>query len=75
MDKYMNIFCKQNPRITLPCGNPNCKKEHTFKSADVLKHKLYRFECSYCGTSTEIDTSKFTKDFISELKNLGVYLG
>lgn len=72
MDKYIEVFCKQNPNISFPCGNPDCKKEHTFKSKDVFKNKTYTFECTSCGKTTEVDTTKFVKDFVSLLKKMGI---
>lgn len=72
MDKYIEVFCKQNPKFSIPCGNPDCKKEHIFKSKDVFKRKTYKFECKFCGETTEIDTTKFVKDFVSQLKKLGI---
>lgn len=72
MDKYIEVFCKQNPKFSILCGNPDCKKEHTFKSKDVFKGKTYKFKCKYCDKTTEIDTTKFVKDFVSQLKKLGV---
>ena len=74
MNKYTELFCQQNPKMTFPCGNPNCKKEHTFKSKDVFKGKSFEFQCKFCGSSTKIDTSKFIKDFESQLKKLGIRL-
>lgn len=72
MDKYTEIFCKQNPKISLSCGNPICKRKHTFKTKDVFKSKKYSFRCVSCGNTTEVDTSKFTKDLTIQLKELGV---
>lgn len=72
MDKYIEVFCKQNPKISFPCGNPDCKKEHTFKTKDVFKNKTYKFECSTCGNTTDVDTTKFVKDFVTQLKKLGI---
>lgn len=72
MDKYIEVLCKQNPKMSFPCGNPECKKEHTFKSKDVFKNKIYKFECQYCGVTTELDTTKFVKDFVVQLKKMGV---
>lgn len=72
MDKYIEVFCKQNPNISFPCGNPDCKKEYTFKSKDVFKNKTYMFECTSCGKTTEVDTTKFVKDFVSLLKKMGI---
>lgn len=72
MDKYIEVFCKQNPKISFPCGNPKCKKEHTFKTKDVFKGKTFEFECASCGMSTEVETAKFVKDFVAQLKKLGI---
>lgn len=72
MDKYVEFFCKQNPKISFPCGNPDCKKEHTFKSKDVFKNKTYTFKCASCGYTTKLDTTKFVKDFAAQLKKMGV---
>ena len=72
MDKYIEVFCNQNPKISFPCGNPDCKKEHTFKSKEVFKNKTYTFECKSCGETTEVDTTKFVKDFVSQLKKMGI---
>lgn len=75
MNKYIEVFCQQNPKISFPCGNPHCKKEHTFKSKDVFKGKSFEFKCESCDNTTEIDTSKFVKDFEAQLKKLGIRLG
>ncbi len=72
MNKYIEVFCKQNPNISFPCGNPDCKKEHTFKSKDVFKNNSYKFKCSSCGEVTNVDTTKFVKDFVATLKKLGI---
>lgn len=71
MDKYIEALCKQKPTITFPCGNPDCKKEHTFKSTDVFKNKTYVFECKFCGKTTELDTTALVKDFVSLMKKMG----
>lgn len=72
MDKYIEVLCKQNPKISFPCGNPECKKEHTFNSKDVFKKKIYEFKCTSCGKITELDTSEFVKNFVSTLKKMGI---
>ena len=72
MDKYIQVFCKQNPKMTLPCGNPSCKEKHTFNSKDVLKTKTYKFTCPKCGKDTTIDSTKFTEQFVKQLKAMGV---
>lgn len=72
MNKYIEAFCQQNPNMKLPCGNPKCKKVHTFTSKEVLKTKSYDFTCKYCGRTTTIDTTKFTEDFLKQMKALGI---
>lgn len=72
MDKYIQVFCKQNPEMTLPCGNPECKEKHTFASKDVLETETYQFTCEKCGKVTTIDSTKFTEQFVKQLKAMGV---
>lgn len=72
MDKYIEALCKQNPEITLHCGNPQCKKEYKFKSKDVFKKSDYNFTCKVCGKDTKYDTTKFVKDFVTQLKKMGI---
>lgn len=75
MDKYIEIFCKQNPKMNMDCGNPECKHSFEVNSKDFFKNKTYSHVCEQCGKSTEYDTSKFVKDFKEQLKKLGVKLG
>lgn len=75
MDKYIQILCRQNPNMTLPCGNPECKTKHTFHTKDVLKDKTYEFTYTHCGKKTTVDTSNFTEKFIQQLKAMGVTVG
>lgn len=72
MDKYIRVLCEQNPKTTLSCDNPNCKKEHTFKTNQVLKNKSFEFECNYCGKTVKYDTSKFVSDLVNQFKKLGI---
>ena len=72
MDKCIELFCKQNQNISLPCGNPKCKIKHTFKTKDVFRSEEYSFKCSSCGDTTIVDTSKVAKDITDQLKKLGV---
>lgn len=71
MDKFEEIFCKQNPTTTLSCGNPDCRKDNVFKTKDVIKGKSFEFECGSCGKTTKADTSKL-KNLISQLKKIGI---
>ena len=70
MDKYIEVLCKQNPKISFPCGNPDCKKEHTFKSKDVFKNKTYQFVCENCGKTTEVDTTKLDVFLLVEVEEI-----
>lgn len=36
MDKYVELLCKQNPKMTLECNNPDCKQKTTVNSKDVF---------------------------------------
>lgn len=72
MDKYIEVFCKQNPKFALPCGNPECGKEHAFNSKDVFRSSSFDFKCDHCGNSTHIDSGKITKDLIAQIKKLGI---
>ena len=48
------------------------EKIYTGKTKDVFKNKIYKFECSACGTNTEIDTTEFVRDFEKQMKKLGI---
>lgn len=72
MNKYLEVFCKQNPEFILVCGHPDCKAEHTFKSKDVFKSTSFRFKCDCCGNSTTKDSSGLAKDITTNLKRAGI---
>ncbi len=72
MDKYVELFCKQNPKMTLECNNPDCKQKTTVNSKDVFKRLSFTLLCSKCNKETIYDTSKFADDFKKQLKKLGV---
>lgn len=74
MDKYVELLCKQNPRMTLNCGNPDCTHKFSVDSKDVFKNKEYSFICPQCNKSTTYDTSKFADDFKKQLKKSGISL-
>lgn len=73
MDKFVKIFSSQNPKMELPCGNPNCKKKSNVKTVDFFSGKSYIFKCPHCGETTEFtnvetELNKLKKDF----KKLGL---
>ena len=72
MNKYIELFCQQNPKFSLPCGNPHCKKEHIFKSKDVFKGKSFEFKCESCGNTTTFERDPFIKNFEAQLKKNGI---
>ena len=39
MDKYIEVLCKQNPKISFPCGNPDCKRNILLNQKMYLKTK------------------------------------
>lgn len=71
MDKFEEAYCKQNPTTSLPCGNPDCKKDNVFKTKDVINDKSFEFKCDFCGETTKSDVSKL-KSFIAQLKKMGI---
>lgn len=72
MDKYIRVLCEQNPNISFNCGNPDCKKEHTFKTNQVFKDRYFEFECTSCGKTTKVETTKFINDLSNEFKKFGI---
>lgn len=70
MDKYIKVFCDQNPNFELECGN--CKANAKVKSKELFRKKTYEFKCKKCNEITLYDTSKFVKGIIKQLKELGI---
>lgn len=74
MDKYVELFCKQNPEMKLKCQNPECDKEFKVRSKEVFSVKEYRHNCQYCNKESVFETTKFADSFKEQLKKLGVKL-
>ncbi|WP_124067511.1 hypothetical protein [Clostridium sp. E02] len=72
MDKYVEVFCKQNPVMNMACGNSECGCEFEVKTKEFFKNKTYNHTCAKCEKSTDYDTSKFVTGLIQQLKKLGV---
>ena len=72
MDKYVELMCKQNPKMTLKCNNPDCEYKTTVNSKDVFKSNSYTLLCPECNNKTIYDSSKFADDFKKQLKKLGI---
>lgn len=72
MDKFLEIICKQNPQITLSCGNEKCGTKFTEKTIDVCKAKEYKHICDKCGETTTYYADKMFDNAIKQLKAMGV---
>ncbi|MDU7337925.1 MAG: hypothetical protein E7L17_07415 [Clostridium sp.] len=70
MRKSIQILCKQNPTVEIPC--PNCKKSHTFKSVKFFDKNTHEAVCPDCGKLITYDTTEFAKGFERQLKKLGI---
>ncbi len=74
MNKYIEEFCKQNPNITLECGNPKCKHKFNVKTKEFLKVRSFPHKCDKCGEETSYDTSQLQKDIMKIIQQLDIKL-
>lgn len=74
MDKYVELFCKQNPKMTIKCNNPSCDYECRVNSYDVFKEKEYALHCPKCNKNTIYDSHEFADDFKRQLNAMGIFL-
>lgn len=72
MDKYIEVLCKQNPKMEMECSNPDCRKKFNVKTTDFFKNKSYVYKCDKCEKETNYDTTKFVNDFKKKLEKMGV---
>ncbi|MCD7996347.1 MAG: hypothetical protein LUH21_03840 [Clostridiales bacterium] len=72
MDKYIEVLCKQNPKMTLECNNPECGCKTEVNSKDVFKNKEYVLLCPKCNKETSYNTTIFVEDFKKQMKALGI---
>lgn len=70
MRKSIQIFCKQNPTVSIPCLN--CKRPHTFKTNEFFEKNIYEAVCPDCGELITYDTTKVAENFEKQLKALGI---
>ena len=72
MNKYAEVFAKQNPEWTQPCMK--CKHKNKFKTMDVLKSKKdFTFVCTKCGAENILENiPSFIKDIERKLKKEGI---
>ena len=74
MDKYVELFCKQNPKMTIKCNNPECDYECQVNSHDVFEEKEYAFHCPKCNKNTIYDSNEFAGNFKKQLNAMGIFL-
>ena len=72
LDKYVELLCRQNPKIELDCGNPKCKNKIIFRTKDVVSSKIFKFICPKCKMETSYDSSQFVNDFRKKMKKSGI---
>ena len=74
MDKNLEVFIKQNAKITFECQNENWKYSHEFSTRAVfIDNGTFTFDCSKCGIQSNITgLTVFKKEMIRKLKSIGV---
>lgn len=72
MDKYAEVICKQNPKMTLECGNKDCRQKFDVKTMDLCKVKEYKHLCEKCGDTTTYSAEDMFADLIKQFKALGI---
>lgn len=72
MSPYTELFCKQNPQMTLECQNPECKKSFSILTKKVAKTKSYKYTCPLCGQTTVLDFSDTFEKFEKQCKALNI---
>lgn len=61
MEKYLEIFCSQNPIFDYTCHG--CNTVNNIPTKELLENKYsYIMTCKYCGKTTTIDTHDFHKE-------------
>lgn len=65
MDKYIELFCKKNPKTEIKC--PECNSSTVIKSNLFYRNDKYLFKCK-CGIETEFNTKKLKKALIDKMK-------
>lgn len=73
MENYVRLICKQNPTMTIPCPNPDCKhgQKHTFKTADVLSVDTFEFKRD--EAPCKIDAAKIRASIKKQLDEVGLH--
>ncbi len=72
MNAYEEIFCNQNPKMTLECQNPGCKSKKIFDTKTIIATKKVEYNCPQCGKITTFDFTKTFSDFEKKCKALGI---
>lgn len=74
MDKYLEVFAKQNPKMEFKCQADGCGRAYKFSTKKVLSSgDTFSFECPACGNQSHMTgLNKFKKDLIKQFKDLGL---
>lgn len=72
MNPYTELFCKQNPKMTLECQNPECKNEFALATKKIAKTQKYKYTCPICGQTTTFDFSETFENFEKQCKALNI---
>lgn len=72
MNPYTELFCKQNPKMTLECQNPECKKAFSISTEKVAETNNYKHTCPICGQITTFDFSRTFENFEKQCKALNI---
>lgn len=72
MNKYAEVFEKQNPEWVQPCMN--CNHNNKFRTKNVLRSKKdFVFTCTKCGADNTLkDIPAIIKDFEKQMKKAGI---
>lgn len=74
MDKFVEVFAKQNPKMNISCGNPKCGKTVMVNTKDYFyaPNSEYILSCPHCGVTTTYYADITLKNLKKEFKNNGI---
>lgn len=71
MNKYVEVFAKQNPKFKITCKG--CGKVFYENTSDVFQNNEFKAICPNCKATTTItDIDKTAQQIEQQLKSLGV---
>lgn len=75
MDKFVEIFAKQNPYTEKECENPECRNKVRLKTKDLFSspNGTYTFTCPVCGGTTTLNgIDKAVDSLKKQFKKMGI---